>query len=54
MTHTRPLSKTKVNSPPLSEEEIRDVKKALKEKRGRVFKTAQEAMEDLHKRVASS
>ena len=54
MAHTRSLSKTKNYSPPLSDEEIRDVKKALKEKRGRVFKTAQEAIDDLHKRVAGS
>ncbi|WP_158507462.1 hypothetical protein [Candidatus Nitrosotenuis cloacae] len=48
------MSKAKIHSPPLSDEEIRDVKKALKEKRGRVFKTAQEAIEDLHKSVANS
>lgn len=52
MVHTRSLSKTKNYSPPLSDEEIRDVKKALRSK-GKIFKTPEEAIEDLHKYVAN-
>lgn len=44
----------KQKSPPLTPEEIADVKKALKEKRGRVFKTPEEAIDDLHKYVTNS
>jgi hypothetical protein len=36
-------------SPSLTSKEIADVKAALKEKRGRVFKTPEGAIADLHK-----
>ena len=47
------LSKTKMYSPPLSKEEIADVKKARKS-RGKLFNTPEELIEDLHKNVAGS
>lgn len=45
--------KSKLKSPPLTPEEIADVKAALKEKRGPIFKTAEDAIADLHKHVAN-
>ena len=48
----RMLSKTKMYSPPLSKEEIADVKKALKSK-GKIYKTPEELIKDLHSDVAS-
>ena len=48
------MSKQKIKSQPLTRDEIADVKKALKEKPGRVFKTPKEAIADLHKHVANS
>ena len=46
--------KPKLKSPPLTSKEIADVKAALKEKRGRIFKTPEDAIADLHKLVANS
>ena len=46
--------KPKLKSPPLTPKEVADVKAALKEKRGRIFKTPEEAIADLHKHVANS
>jgi hypothetical protein len=46
--------KQKPKSSPLTPQEIADVKKALKEKKGRVFKTPESAIDDLHKYVANS
>lgn len=48
------MSKAKDSSPHLTPEEIADVKAALKEKRGKVFKTPDAAIADLHKNVANS
>ncbi|MFZ1076324.1 MAG: hypothetical protein WAN47_02710 [Nitrosotalea sp.] len=48
----RMLSKTKMYSPPLSEEEVADVKKALKSK-GKIYKTPEELIQDLHTNVAN-
>ena len=45
--------KQKLKSPPLTSKEIDDVKAALKEKCGRVFKTPEDAIADLHKLVAN-
>ncbi len=39
-------------SPPLSEEEIADIKKALKSK-GKIYKTPEELIQDLHTNVAN-
>jgi len=44
----------KFKSPPLTPEETADIKAALKEKRGKVFKTPEDAIADLHKHVANS
>jgi hypothetical protein len=46
--------KPKLKSPPLTSKEIADVKAALKEKRGKIFKTPEDAIADLHKFVANS
>ncbi|WP_166392483.1 hypothetical protein [Candidatus Nitrosotalea sp. TS] len=46
------LSKTKMYSPPLSEEEVADIKKALKSK-GKIYKTPEALIEDLHTNVAN-
>lgn len=43
----------KINSPPLSTAEIRDVEQARKSK-GKLFNTPEELIEDLHKNVADS
>ncbi|NHI04298.1 hypothetical protein DYY67_1156 [Candidatus Nitrosotalea sp. TS] len=48
----RMLSKTKMYSPPLSEEEVADIKKALKSK-GKIYKTPEALIEDLHTNVAN-
>ena len=45
------IIKQKPKSPPLAPKEISDVKAALKEKRGHVFKTAEDVIADLHKLV---
>lgn len=45
------LSKAKMYSPPLSKEEIEDIKKARKS-RGKLFNTPEELIEDLHRNVA--
>lgn len=49
----RILSKTKTYSPPLSKEEIADVKKARKSK-GKLYNSPEELIEDLHRNVAGS
>ena len=46
------LSKTKMYSPPLSKEEIVDVKKTLRSK-GKIYKTPEELIRDLHTNVAN-
>ncbi len=46
------LSKTKLYSPPLSKEEIADIKKALKSK-GKIYKIPEELIKDLHSNVAN-
>ena len=46
------LSKTKMYSPPLSKEEVVDVKKALRSK-GKIYKTPEELIRDLHTNVAN-
>jgi hypothetical protein len=44
------LSKSKaIESPPLSGEEIRDVKKALKSKKWKTFNSVDDLLKDLHK-----
>jgi hypothetical protein len=43
--------KSKSKSPPLTPKEIADVKAALKEKRGLIFKTVEDAISNLHKYV---
>jgi hypothetical protein len=42
------LSKTKTESPPLSPEEISDIKKARTEK-GKIYNDVEELIQDLHK-----
>ena len=46
-----PQTKTKINSPPLSNKEIADVKDALKSK-GKIYKTPEDLIKDLHEDVA--
>ena len=46
--------KPKSKSPPLTSKEISDVKVALQEKRGPIFKTAEDVITDLHKLVTNS
>ncbi len=41
-----------MHSPPLSEEEVADVKKALKSK-GKIYMTPEELIQDLHTDVAN-
>lgn len=48
------ILKQKPKSPPLTPDEIADVKKALKEKKRKVFKTPEDAIDDLHRYVVSS
>jgi hypothetical protein len=47
------MPQAKINSPPLSTAEIRDVEQARKNK-GKLFNTPEELIEDLHKNVADS
>lgn len=44
------MPQAKINSPPLSTAEIRDVEQARKSK-GKLFNTPEELIEDLHKNV---
>lgn len=46
------LSKIKIYSPPLSEEEVADIKKALKSK-GKIYKTPEKLIQDLHTNVVN-
>jgi len=43
----KPVSKTKIESPPLSEEEIADVKEARTEK-GQIYDDVEDLIKDLH------
>ncbi|MGI0007903.1 MAG: hypothetical protein ACREAR_07920 [Nitrosotalea sp.] len=45
-------TKTKMNSPPLSDEEIADIKKARKSK-GKIYETPEKLIRDLHANVAN-
>jgi hypothetical protein len=47
------MPQAKINSPPLSTAEIKDVKDARKSK-GKLFNTPEELIKDLHKNVADS
>ncbi len=43
------MSKTKTESPPLTKDEIADIKKALKSKKWKTFDSAHELIADLRK-----
>lgn len=47
------MPQVKINSPPLSTAEIKDVEQARKSK-GKLFNAPEELIEDLHKNVADS
>ena len=43
------MSKTKTESPPLTNEEIKDIKSSLKSKKWKTFDSASDLIEDLRK-----
>jgi hypothetical protein len=49
-TSKKYMPQAKINSPPLSTAEIKDIKDARKSK-GKLFNTTEELIEDLHKNV---